>query len=444
MFNFFKSSSDTDQNTTIHASNDGSLVGAENDDSVQLTQFPAYGSNQCNDDSDSENHNNGNNDDEDLILNGSFYEEEYIKDKNSHASCKTKDVEDGVVLKTTNALPGNVNHQRLNKHNRDHNQLIAKDSEYMSAEDSAVIKKSTVVSWMPDELCKTCYACNVEFTVFRRRHHCRMCGQVFCSTCSAYTLESKQLQQIHQKVDDKNTLLSGNRLRVCKMCFDHTTTNTVKLIAISDENISSVAQENKESEYKLNTGRNLSSAVVVNSMVNPHRQTLTSISRHSHSSFTDPNDISGQALSTNQKLDLFSSAEPPSSKLRKRINNDTATKRQLGQVAADQLEVMCENLLRQEIGLASKEWCNIILSLATQCCRTVKPTGANIKNATVQRGPMDIRSFVKVKIVPGGNRADCNYISGIIFQKNVMHKYMAKELVRPRILLLSGAIDYTR
>jgi 1-phosphatidylinositol-3-phosphate 5-kinase len=43
--------------------------------------------------------------------------------------------------------------------------------------------------WMPDKLCKHCYSCEVQFTVFRRRHHCRLCGQVFCSACSAYFVD---------------------------------------------------------------------------------------------------------------------------------------------------------------------------------------------------------------------------------------------------------------
>ena len=43
--------------------------------------------------------------------------------------------------------------------------------------------------WMPDSLCKQCYACETPFTVFRRRHHCRLCGRVFCSNCSAFFVE---------------------------------------------------------------------------------------------------------------------------------------------------------------------------------------------------------------------------------------------------------------
>ncbi|XP_064466528.1 1-phosphatidylinositol 3-phosphate 5-kinase-like [Ornithodoros turicata] len=37
--------------------------------------------------------------------------------------------------------------------------------------------------WMPDSNCKECYECGDKFTTFRRRHHCRICGQIFCSRC---------------------------------------------------------------------------------------------------------------------------------------------------------------------------------------------------------------------------------------------------------------------
>jgi anaerobic ribonucleoside-triphosphate reductase len=37
--------------------------------------------------------------------------------------------------------------------------------------------------WMPDSVSKECYECGDKFTTFRRRHHCRVCGQIFCSKC---------------------------------------------------------------------------------------------------------------------------------------------------------------------------------------------------------------------------------------------------------------------
>ncbi|KAK6347212.1 1-phosphatidylinositol-3-phosphate 5-kinase [Orbilia brochopaga] len=38
--------------------------------------------------------------------------------------------------------------------------------------------------WMKDENCKECFICQRPFTTFRRKHHCRTCGQIFCSKCT--------------------------------------------------------------------------------------------------------------------------------------------------------------------------------------------------------------------------------------------------------------------
>ena len=37
--------------------------------------------------------------------------------------------------------------------------------------------------WMPDDNCRECYECSAKFHPLRRRHHCRICGQIFCSQC---------------------------------------------------------------------------------------------------------------------------------------------------------------------------------------------------------------------------------------------------------------------
>ena len=41
--------------------------------------------------------------------------------------------------------------------------------------------------WMKDEMCDKCYECHTPFTTFNRRHHCRVCGQVFCAKCCPRT-----------------------------------------------------------------------------------------------------------------------------------------------------------------------------------------------------------------------------------------------------------------
>ncbi|XP_051871551.1 1-phosphatidylinositol 3-phosphate 5-kinase isoform X2 [Pristis pectinata] len=59
--------------------------------------------------------------------------------------------------------------------------------------------------WMPDSQCKECYDCSEKFTTFRRRHHCRLCGQIFCSRCC------------NQEIPGKFMGYAGD-LRACRYC----------------------------------------------------------------------------------------------------------------------------------------------------------------------------------------------------------------------------------
>ncbi|KAH0691092.1 hypothetical protein KY289_018450 [Solanum tuberosum] len=66
--------------------------------------------------------------------------------------------------------------------------------------------------WMPDESCRVCYECDSLFTLFNRRHHCRLCGRVFCAKCTSNSIpvpprEPRLLQEECEKV------------RVCHYCY---------------------------------------------------------------------------------------------------------------------------------------------------------------------------------------------------------------------------------
>lgn len=51
--------------------------------------------------------------------------------------------------------------------------------------DDLFTQANTVV-WVPDERVQECHDCKQKFTGFRRRHHCRACGQVFCNGCTTH------------------------------------------------------------------------------------------------------------------------------------------------------------------------------------------------------------------------------------------------------------------
>lgn len=61
--------------------------------------------------------------------------------------------------------------------------------------------------WVPDQLVIACSCCNASFTLFRRRHHCRACGQIFCSDCSRFT-------------KDLNCWGYNGPVRVCESCYN--------------------------------------------------------------------------------------------------------------------------------------------------------------------------------------------------------------------------------
>lgn len=129
------------------------------------------------------------------------------------------------------------------------------------------------------------------------------------------------------------------------------------------------------------------------------------------------------------------------------VTSDTARegRRQLGLAAANHLEVLAGTLLEEyapklceDLPAATKKrWTHNLLTLATRCCATVEP---NVKNGDL----IDIRPYCKIKVISGGHLDDCAYLSGVVFRKMVSHKRMAKELNNPRIMLLSGGIEFAR
>lgn len=64
----------------------------------------------------------------------------------------------------------------------------------------------TPPSWLPDQEAPACMACFAQFTVVRRRHHCRNCGKIFCARCSSNSVPLPRYGHLKP-------------VRVCNRCF---------------------------------------------------------------------------------------------------------------------------------------------------------------------------------------------------------------------------------
>lgn len=60
--------------------------------------------------------------------------------------------------------------------------------------------------WIPDIEAPRCMSCKANFTVVKRRHHCRNCGKVFCSRCSSNSVPLPKFGHVKP-------------VRVCNKCF---------------------------------------------------------------------------------------------------------------------------------------------------------------------------------------------------------------------------------
>ncbi|XP_066922727.1 1-phosphatidylinositol 3-phosphate 5-kinase-like isoform X3 [Clytia hemisphaerica] len=98
------------------------------------------------------------------------------------------------------------------------------------------------------------------------------------------------------------------------------------------------------------------------------------------------------------------------------------------------IDRLFEQLLKQEN--LSNSWKDILLPFIFKISEKVVPD--------VRRDDMDIRRYVWITKVAGGQKKDCHFISGVVFRKNVAHKRMSGSFTSPSILMLSCAIEYQR
>ena len=74
--------------------------------------------------------------------------------------------------------------------------------------------------WLPDRAAEDCMNCGLPFQIWRRRHHCRVCGQIFCDAC---TLSRRRVPDILRDRLPEGCIeeVRGGGVRVCDTCAAH-------------------------------------------------------------------------------------------------------------------------------------------------------------------------------------------------------------------------------
>lgn len=89
------------------------------------------------------------------------------------------------------------------------------------------IESRRISKWVEDDSVGKCFNCHSEFSLMLRRHHCRLCGRVFCYYCSNYftKLPLDILNKIPNRPQSFTDLIWGEDLngtvRTCSSCYSH-------------------------------------------------------------------------------------------------------------------------------------------------------------------------------------------------------------------------------
>ncbi|XP_031625433.1 rab GTPase-binding effector protein 1 isoform X2 [Contarinia nasturtii] len=96
----------------------------------------------------------------------------------------------------------------------DNSEYVQKDfvrlSQSLQMELEKIRAADTQVRWQDDEDVDECRSCKANFTVTRRKHHCRHCGSIYCEKCLSKTVASGRNNKPARVCDVCHTLLSKN------------------------------------------------------------------------------------------------------------------------------------------------------------------------------------------------------------------------------------------
>ena len=97
------------------------------------------------------------------------------------------------------------------------------------------------------------------------------------------------------------------------------------------------------------------------------------------------------------------------------------------------------NLIKSTIGTKYiAKWSDQMCKLALQAVRAVSVSYSD------GHKEIDIKRYVRVEKIPGGEIEDCQFINGCILNKDITHPKMRRHIENPRVILLDCPLEYKK
>ncbi|KAK6112657.1 Phosphatidylinositol-4-phosphate 5-Kinase family protein [Brugia pahangi] len=350
--------------------------------------------------------------------------------------------------------------------------------------------------WMPDSSGRECYECQERFTAFRRRHHCRLCGQIFCSKCCGIQVSGSLLGYtgdlrlctycadivISNLPQTETKLEDGPNSSACDQKLSYETDVSVSTIFAGPVswslNSPIIADENNESGTSFQCTVPRKSSVKLDS---PTQLSVTELAMYnSNVEYSATNDVGDDlepewvkniemtdnvkpldssnlklesmdySHSTSQKDDMdienklnFHVAEMDNEQIVKKASPSRAGNDDLrfNETIERCFEIQSEKLILQLFsreGLDPKEWWEIIWSVSHVVSSMVKVDMEGRKNVNVMKHAHIKNLHVAV------DKPSAKVIEGTVCSKSVRHESMPNEIRNASVLTLEGSIEYER
>ena len=240
--------------------------------------------------------------------------------------------------------------------------------------------------WVPDEHSQNCYNCGSKFfSLLNRKHHCRVCGNIFCKSCLELFCEI--------------TIYGEKKeLKVCSYC------------QVKKRELNKILRENLV-EYRNDKGNKIFETKSWDYVKNKKK---------------NQNDI--------DKFCRFNHIEETlMQNFHENINKNY-------EILLEKMiyQVLNENSDKSKYPNLAKDWGKIIFQLTKTVINNVSPSFQDLKDT------ININDYIKIKIIKYHDQSKCEVIDGYAMQKNVCSKKMRINIQNPKILLLKGSLEGLR